>query len=162
MPWFEDVGLGTRRQLGDFLFTEAEIIRFATKFDPQYFHIDPVAALDGPYGGLIASGWHTVSIWMKLMVASWGERSAPADASERQPSGGPSPGFLDLRWPTPVRPGDRIVYSTEMVEKIDLKSRPGWGLVRSRNEGVNQRGELVLRFTGQALIERRSPYQPPI
>jgi acyl dehydratase len=162
MPWFEDIVIGTRRELGSFVFTEAEIIRFATKYDPQYFHIDPVAALQSPYGGLIASGWHTSAVWMKLMVASWRAQPPPTDPAVRQPASGPSPGFLDMKWSNPVRVGDSIAYASTTTEKIDLKSRPGWGLIRSLNEGVNQRGELVLSFIGQGLIERRNPYQPPI
>jgi len=155
MPWFEDLVIGSRQELGSHLFTEAEIIRFATKFDPQYFHIDPAAAATSPYGGLIASGWHTASTWMKLMVATLRARADQADEQGRRPAAGPSPGFLDLKWPNPVRPGDTIAYSTTLTEKVALRSRPQWGLIRSRNEGVNQRGELVLSFTGQALIQRR-------
>jgi acyl dehydratase len=160
MPWFEDIVIGARRELGSFVFTEAEIIRFATKYDPQYFHIDPAAARDSPYGGLIASGWHTSAVWMKLMVASWRAQPVPADPAARSAGSGPSPGFLDLKWPHPVRAGDSIAYSSTTIEKLDLKSRPKWGLIRSRNEGVNERGELVLSFIGQGLIERRDPYNP--
>ena len=155
MPWFEDLVIGTRQELGSHSFTEAEIIRFATKFDPQYFHIDPAAAAESPYGGLIASGWHTASTWMKLMVALIQARTDQLDEQGRKPAAGPSPGFLELKWPNPVRPGDTVSYSTTLIEKIELRSRPQWGLIRSRNEGVNQRGELVLSFVGQALVQRR-------
>ena len=155
MPWFEDLVIGTRQELGSHSFTEAEIIRFATKFDPQYFHIDPAAAAKSPYGGLIASGWHTASTWMKLMVALIQARTDQLDEQGRKPAAGPSPGFLELKWPNPVRPGDTVSYSTTLIEKIELRSRPQWGLIRSRNEGVNQRGELVLSFVGQALVQRR-------
>ena len=155
MPWFEDLVIGARQELGSHAFTEAEIIRFATKFDPQYFHVDPAAAAESPYGGLIASGWHTASTWMKLMVALIRARTDEPDEQGRKPAGGPSPGFLDLKWPNPVRPGDTIAYSTTLIEKVELRSRPQWGLIRSRNEGVNQRGEMVLSFIGQALVQRR-------
>jgi acyl dehydratase len=155
MPWFEDLEIGTHRELGSYDFTEAEIIAFARKFDPQYFHVDPVRAAAGPFGGLIASGWHTVAIWMKLMVRAMQSRAGTDPAGGRLPATGPSPGFLELKWPHPVRPGDTIRYDTTMIAKIDLKSRPNWGLLRSRNEGVNQRGDLVLSFIGQALIERK-------
>ncbi len=155
MPWFEDLAIGARQEMGSHSFTEAEIIRFATKFDPQYFHIDPAAAAESPYGGLIASGWHTASTWMKLMVAVIQARTDQPDEQGRRPAAGPSPGFLDLKWPNPVRPGDTIAYSTTLIEKVELRSRPQWGLIRSRNEGVNQRGELVLSFIGQALVQRR-------
>jgi acyl dehydratase len=155
MPWFEDLIIGTRQELGSHIFTEEEIIRFATKFDPQYFHVDPVAAAASPYGGLIASGWHTASTWMRLMVVTIRARTDQPDALGRKPEAGPSPGFLDLKWPNPVRPGDTIAYSTTLLEKVELRTRPKWGLIRSRNEGVNQRGEMVLGFIGQALVQRR-------
>lgn len=157
MPWFEDIEIGTRTELGAYTFSEEEIIRFATKYDPQPFHVDPVAAKAGPFGGLIASGWHTTATWMKLMVPAMRGRVEKPDEDGRTPAAGPSPGFLDMKWPTPVRPGDTISYSTTVVEKLDMRSRPGWGILRSRNEGVNQKGELVLSFIGQALIERKTP-----
>jgi len=155
MPWFEDMAIGTRQELGSHCFTEAEIIGFAGKFDPQYFHVDPAAAAESPYGGLIASGWHTAATWMKLIVATMRARPEPASETGRRPAAGPSPGFLDMKWPHPVRPGDTISYSTELIEKQELRTRPNWGLIRSRNEGINQRGELVMSFIGQALVERR-------
>jgi acyl dehydratase len=155
MRWFEDLEIGRRRDLGSHCFTEAEIIAFARQYDPQFIHVDAEAAAAGPYGGLIASGWHTAAVWMKLMVTSL-RAEAEADTTQgRRPAPGPSPGFLDLTWPNPVRPGDTIRYSATLIEKVDLKSKPNWGLVRSRCEGTNQRGETVLSFTGQALVERR-------
>ncbi|HMM14561.1 MAG TPA: MaoC family dehydratase [Parvibaculum sp.] len=157
MPWFEDVEIGTRTELGSYTFSEEEIVRFATKYDPQPFHIDPETAKAGPFGGLVASGWHTAATWMKLMVRTrMGERAAAREEASSEPAAGPSPGFLDLKWPTPVRPGDTISYSTTVIEKIELRSRPNWGIIRSRNEGVNQNGELVLSFTGQGLVQRRT------
>lgn len=154
MLWFEDYEIGQNHDLGSYCFTETEIIRFARKFDPQYFHVDPAAAATGPFGGLIASGWHTVAIWMKLLVASRLAHAQTADG--RGPAGGPSPGFLDLKWPNPVRPGDNIRFTTTVTETLVLPHRPNFGLIRSRNEGVNQRGEPVLSFIGQAMAERRS------
>lgn len=162
MPWFEDIELGARRELGSFAFTEDNIVAFARAYDPQPFHVDPEAAKRSPYGGLIASGWHIAAIWMKLMMASRAgepETSEPAPDGRPAPSGGPSPGFLDLKWLKPVRPGDTISFSSTTVEKVDLKSRPAMGIMRSRNEGVNQNGELVFSFIGQGLIERREPFQ---
>jgi acyl dehydratase len=157
MPWFEDLPLEIAEDLGDYRFTEAEIIGFARQFDPQFFHVDPEAAKAGPFGGLVASGWHTVAIWMKLRVARIQEVVAARDLIAAGPPSGPSPGFVDLVWPAPVRPGDTIRYSAVLTEKIELKSRPSWGLIKSRNEGVNQHGQLVLRFTGHALLQRRTP-----
>ncbi|MEA2755917.1 MAG: hypothetical protein QOJ54_2206 [Aliidongia sp.] len=153
MRWFEDIEIGMYWDLGSYCFTEAEILRFARKFDPQYFHVDPERATAGPYGGLIASGWHTVAIWMKRMVASRPVANEAPDG--RRPAAGPSPGFLDLKWPNPVRPGDTIHFSTTVTEKLELPHRPNFGLIRSRNEGVNQRGEPVLSFIGQGMVERR-------
>ncbi|MEQ8267282.1 MAG: MaoC family dehydratase [Parvibaculum sp.] len=158
MPWFEDIEIGTRMELGTYSFTEEEIVAFARKYDPQYFHTDPEAAKAGPFGGLTASGWHTTATWMKMMIRARAGREEPADADGRQPpAGGPSPGFLDLKWPVPVRPGDRISYSSTVSEKLDMRSRPDWGIVRSHNVGVNQNGETVLTFTGQGLVQRRNP-----
>ncbi|ABS63867.1 MaoC domain protein dehydratase [Parvibaculum lavamentivorans DS-1] len=158
MPWFEDIEVGTRTELGTYTFTEEEIVAFARKYDPQVFHTDPEAAKAGPFGGLVASGWHTTATWMKMMIRARTGREEPADADGRKPpAGGPSPGFLDLKWPTPVRPGDRISYSSTVSEKLDMRSRPDWGIVRSHNVGVNQNGETVLTFTGQGLVQRRNP-----
>lgn len=158
MPWFEDIEIGARMELGTYTFTEDEIVAFATKYDPQYFHTDAEAAKAGPFGGLTASGWHTTATWMKMMIRARAGRDEPADADGRQPpAGGPSPGFLDLKWPVPVRPGDRISYSSTVSEKLDMRSRPEWGIVRSHNVGVNQNGETVLTFTGQGLVQRRNP-----
>ena len=158
MPWFEDIEIGSRLELGSHTFTAEEIVAFAKKYDPQYFHTDPEAAKDGPFGTLTASGWHTSATWMKLMIAARQGRDEPLDADGgKPPAGGPSPGFLDMKWPTPVRAGDTISYSSEVIEKLDMRTRPGWGIVRSRNTGVNQNGETVLSFIGQGLIQRRHP-----
>ena len=151
--WFEDFVIGSRMELGSYTFEADDIIRFATKYDPQPFHIDPEAAESGPFGGLVASGWHTASVWMKLMI---GYRSnEPRDPDDDSPSGGPSPGILDLRWPLPVRVGDTVTYRAECVEKVELRSRPDWGIIRHRNEGFNQRGEMVFHFIGQGLMPRK-------
>src|SRR5690554_7858541 len=91
MPWFEDIKIGSRMELGSHTFTENEIIAFAAKYDPQYFHIDPEAAKKGPFGTLTASGWHTSATWMKLMIAARRANAEPPDADGRQPpAGGPS------------------------------------------------------------------------
>ncbi len=156
--WFEDFRIGARMDLGSYTFTEEEIIRFAKKYDPQPFHIDPEAAKAGPFGGLVASGWHTGATWMKLMIRL--RQTTPRPKGDDSPQGGPSPGFFDMRWPNPVRPGDTVTYSAECVERVTLKSRPGWGIVRHRNEGFNQKGEMVFHFIGQGLMPRRAPGEP--
>lgn len=150
--YFEDVELGVTRQLGSYTFTEEDMIRFSLKYDPQPFHIDPVAAKDSFYGGIIASGWHVAAVWMKLVIAE-GQRRA--EAGETRKGGGVSPGFRDLRWIKPTRPGMTLHYDTTTHEKIELKSRPELGLIRTLNLAVDDAGETVMSFTGQGFWARR-------
>ena len=155
--YFEDIHLGEQADLGCHEFTSEEIIRFARAYDPQPFHIDETQAAQSHFDGLIASGWHTASIWMKLMIAYQKQlartRGLP-EAGER-PQFGPSPGFKDMKWMAPVRAGDTIRYTSRVTEKIDLKSKPSWGLLVSRNEGFNQYNDLVFSFLGQVFVARR-------
>ncbi|HAH11179.1 MAG TPA: dehydratase [Alphaproteobacteria bacterium] len=154
--WLEDIELGVRTELGQWTFTREDIITFARAYDPQTFHVDEEAAAASPYGGLIASGWHTAAIWMKLMVRYRQAQFAAAGLDERQQrGGGVSPGFLDLRWLQPVRPGDTVSYATETKDKVLLKSRTDLGLIRSLNTGHNQHGDLVISFVGQGLFPRK-------
>ncbi len=152
MIYFEDVPLGNREELGDFTFTEENIIEFAEQWDPQSFHTDPVAAKNSLFGELVASGWQVCAIWMKLMV---GTRLNKMREDGVQMSGGVSPGFKDLKWLAPVRPGDVLSFSATSMEKVDLKSRPEFGILRSHNEAVNQDGVVVMSFTGQAYMGRK-------
>jgi acyl dehydratase len=149
--YWEDVVVGTRRDLGSYTFTEEEIIRFGRKYDPQSFHIDPEAAKHSMFGGLIASGWHTAAIWMKLAIAER-ERSRGTSPLLRA---GVSPGFEDMKWLNPVRPGMTIRFSSEITGKKELASRPELGLVLSRNKGHDEDGDLVFRFTGKGFVQRR-------
>jgi acyl dehydratase len=151
--WFEDVAIGTKRDLGTYTFTEEEIIAFARKYDPQPFHIDPEAAKHSMFGGLIASGWHTAAIWMKLAIAERERAKASGNPLMRS---GVSPGFEDMRWLRPVRPGDTLHYTSETIEKVALRSRPELGLVKTRNEARDQMGELVFSFVGKGFV-RRNP-----
>jgi acyl dehydratase len=155
--YFEDVVLNVKTELGSWTFTEDDIIRFARAFDPQTFHIDPVAAAASPYGGIIASGWHTASIWMKLVIAHRERILAQYPDLKARPgqAAGVSPGFLDLRWLKPVRPGDTLTYATTPIERVDLKSRPELGLIRALNTAHNEAGELVMSFKGQGFYPRR-------
>lgn len=155
--FFEDVVLNVKTGLGSWTFTEADIVEFARAYDPQPFHVDPVAAKSSPYGGLIASGWHTAAIWMKLAIAhrtrmltQFPELTGRADRAA-----GVSPGFLELRWLKPVRPGDTLHYATMPIERVDLKSRPELGLIRAHNTAHNEAGELVMSFKGQGFYPRR-------
>jgi len=146
---WEDIEIGSRFELGSYTFTEEEIIRFGRKYDPQPFHINPQAASRSFYGGLIASGWHTVAIFMKLAVASHASRGASEARS------GVSPGFEDLRWLRPVRPGMTLIYSSEVIEKRALASRPEWGLVLTRVEARDADGTLVMSFIGKGFVGRK-------
>lgn len=149
--WFEDIEIGAKRDLGSYTFTEAEMIAFAKKYDPQPIHIDPQAAKKTLYGGLIASGWHTAAVWMKLAV---GSRMMEA-GDKKLNRAGVSPGFEDMRWVKPVRPGDTLHFSTEVVGKVDLKSRPTLGLVKSLNEARDAKGELYMSFIGKGFVMKK-------
>lgn len=146
-----ELALGEVVQLGGFPFTAADIMAFANAFDPQRFHIDEAAARASLFGGLCASGWHTAAIWMRLMVEH--RRRIEAAMGEAAPKLGPSPGFRNLQWLKPVFAGDVISYTTSVAEKRQSASRPGWGIASHRNEGRNQRGELVFAFNGSVFWE---------
>lgn len=152
--FFEEVAIGERLEIGSFEFTAEEIVAFARPFDPQLFHIDAEAATRSAFGALCASGWHTASVWMMLMVAEW-RRAEALRAGRPGPRKGVSPGFGNLRWLRPVYAGDVIRYSSTVAHKRASGSRPGWGLVFHRNLGVNQRGEEVFSFDGCAFLERK-------
>lgn len=133
-------------------FTAESIIRFATKFDPQPFHMDEEAAKAYVFGALCASGWQTCAEWMRCFVDYWVAESARmVQEGVVPPKVGPSPGFKDLQWLKPVYAGDTITYTVTMLESRPLASRPGWILNHSRNEGINQSGEPVMRFTASLL-----------
>ena len=151
--WLEDIPLGNKIVLGSYSFTEENILAFARDYDPQGFHIDKDAATSSPYGGIIASGWHTAAVWMKLMIAHrYAQLAAGEEATQDNYV---SPGVRDLRWLKPVRPGTTLTYTTEPVNKVDWPSRPALGLLQSRNEARDAAGELFYSFTSQVLIARR-------
>jgi acyl dehydratase len=149
MIFFDDIEVGNRRELGSYTFTADEIKRFARQFDPQPFHLDEEAAKQSHFGGLVASGWHTASVFMKLQSRMINQIGAEVSKA------GPSPGYRNLRWPKPVFAGDTLTYSTEVVRKRELASRPQWGIVFSHITAVNQRGELVYEFEGSVMFARR-------
>jgi len=150
--WFEDFEIGRRLELGTYTFTEDEIVRFARAYDPQPFHVDKEAAKNSLFGGLVASGWHTVAVWMKLMIAYRQVHMGPEGDSGPT---GVSPGFRDLKWLKPVRPGTVLSYSSEVIAKIDLKSRPEIGLIENLNEARDETGALVMSFVGKGFIARK-------
>jgi acyl dehydratase len=137
LRYFEDYALGSMYECGTFDIDQARIIAFAKEFDPQPFHVDPAAAAAGPFGGLIASGWHTAALTMRLLV----ENYLSAEAS----LGGA--GADEIRWPYPVRPGDTLRVRATVVESRKSLSRPDRGIVKTLAETVNQDGRTVMRCT---------------
>ena len=160
--FFEDRQIGEISDFGRHTFNRDEIIAFARQFDPQPFHLDDVAARQSLFGALCASGWHTAAIFIREVVTHRlaGSAATPSPG-ERQPAYGPSPGFRDLRWPRPVYVGDTIEFRARLAEKIDLKSRPGRGILASEVKARNQRGEIVFALISQILADRREPYRQP-
>jgi acyl dehydratase len=151
--YFEDVPLGDKITIGSYTFTEENIIAFARKYDPQPFHIDAEAAARSPYGGLIASGWHTAVVWMKLMIAC--RRARVAAGEEHSQTNYVSPGVRDLRWLKPVRPGMTLTYTNQTTGKLDWPSLPQFGLLEGYNEARIDDGTLVYSFVNRVLIARR-------
>lgn len=142
--WFEDIAIDEAFPLGSHLFAEDEIIRFGKLYDPQYFHVDPEAARHSHFGGLIASGWHTVAVGHRKMVdALFAEEERLRGIGQEPGVSGPSPGVNTMEFKAPVRPGDRVTYVLTVTGKRPSNSIPGWGLLFNTLEGHNQRGELV-------------------
>jgi acyl dehydratase len=143
--YFEDFAVGQTFAAGPAEMTEADIVRFAAEFDPQPFHTDPAAAADAFFGGLAASGWHTAALTMRLLVQSG-----------LAPVGGLIGAAVeDMRWPHPVRPGDRLRVETEVREVRPARTNPARGLVRLRTVTFNQDGTPVQVQTSTIVVPRR-------
>ena len=156
MRFYEDIVIGDKREIGSHTFTAPDIKAFAARFDPQPFHMDEEAAARSHYGRLVASGWHTAAVHMRLVVLHHRRLDAEAAArGEKSARIGPSPGFKNLKWIKPVYVGDTITYAGEFIEKRVSGSLPGLGIIRGRNYGTNQHGELVFEFESAAFVERR-------
>lgn len=151
MLYWEDLKDGGTVEMGSHTFTEQEIIDFARQFDPQPFHVDPEAAKKSFFKGLIASGWHTCAIAMRLMVDKYVNSSASLG----------SPGLDNIRWLAPVRAGDTITYQRVTTAARVSESKPDIGLVQSRWEARNQRGETVMTMEGWGMFRRRPPGKAP-
>jgi acyl dehydratase len=144
--WYEDIVLNETFALGTHTFTEAEIVRFGTLYDPQYFHVDPDAAKHSHFGGLVASGWHTVTVGHRKMVdALFVEEDRLRGLGKEPGVSGPSPGVNKMEFTAPVRPGDTVTYVIAVTGKRASNSIPGWGLLFNTISGTNQRGEMVYR-----------------
>jgi acyl dehydratase len=138
MRYFEVFQVGERIELGSRTVTEEEIIAFARQYDPQLFHISPEQSKQSFYGGLIASGWHTVSLLMRLMV----------DAMINDTISFGSPGVDEVRWLKPVRPNDTLRACLTIVETVPSKSKADLGILKSQSDVFKQFGELVFLQRG--------------
>jgi acyl dehydratase len=144
--YFEDYIPGRTVDCGSVSVSEAEIIAFGKEYDPQRFHVDPVAAAEGPFGGLIASGWHTTSMMMRLLVDNFLSTETSLGAA----------GVDEVRWPKPVRPGDTLHVRATVLEARRSNSKPDRGIVRSLAEVTNQHGETVMRVTAINFVRARN------
>jgi acyl dehydratase len=143
--YFEDYEEGAVYEYGYAVVDEGELLAFARRFDPQPIHVDAKFATDGPFGGLIASGWHTGGIFMRLFADHFLSRVASLA----------SPGIDELRWPAPVRPGDSLRLRTTITQTRPSRSKPDRGLVFTRGELLNQDDQAVLSLTAMNLLRRR-------
>jgi acyl dehydratase len=145
MRHLEDLSVGERFVTKTVLVTEDDIRTFACQFDPQPMHVDAERAIHGPLGGLAASGWHTISIVMRLIV--------DADPLDGAPWLGL--GVDQIRWPNPVRPGDSIGGELEIVSITPSRSKPSHGIVRINTMARNQKGDVVLTMFPNLWVSRR-------
>ena len=143
--YFEDFVVGSKRELGSRTVTEEEIVGFAKQYDPQPFHVDKEAASKSIYGGLIASGWMTCSIMMRMLVDNMTSKAASMG----------SPGVDEIRWLKPVYAGDTLTVSLSVLDARPSASKPDRGVVMTQWEAVNQRGELVCTVKGMGMYGRR-------
>jgi acyl dehydratase len=143
--YFEDLKAGERFKSGTYSVSEEQIISFAREFDPQPFHLDTAAARKTMFESLIASGWHTAAITMRLFVQTLNFAEGAIGL-----------GVDELRWPNAVRPSDVLQVETEIVDLRVSRSKPTHGVVGLRNVTTNQRGEIVQTMMASALVSRRS------
>lgn len=143
--YLEDFEVGQRFKTHAMSLDEPAIMDFARQFDPQPIHTDREAAAEGPYGGIIASGFHTVGVIFRLWI----------DLGLMLKSSLGGPGIEDLKWIAPVRPEDTLHAEVEVTEVRPSKSKPDRGIVRFQMEGFNQRNEMVISFVGITFIKRK-------
>lgn len=143
---FEDYVVGATYDCGSVSLTEAEVIAFAKLYDPQAMHVDPLLAKAGPFDGIIASGWQTMGLTMRQLVAHYLPFNGLA-----------APGVDEVRWPRAVRPGDTLSVRVTVTEARRSRSKPDRGLVHSLVETVNQDGEVVMSFRPMNLVRTRNP-----
>jgi acyl dehydratase len=146
LRYFEDFRVGEVLALGSRQVSEAEIVAFARQFDPQPFHTDPERARASIYGGLIASGWHTASLFMRLLVDGFVATMAESMGS---------PGIDKIEWLKPVRPGDTLTGRFTILDLVPSKSRPDRGTIKALGEMLNQKGETVMTIRSIGFFGRR-------
>ena len=143
--YFDDLKVGDRFKSESLGVTEKQVIEFAHKFDPQMFHLTRKRAERTIFKGLIASGWHTAAMTMRLFVQTLNFAEGAIGL-----------GVDELRWPNAVRPGDTLKVETEILELRPSRSKPNYGIIRLRNVTTNQRGEIVQTMTANAMVPRRT------
>lgn len=148
MRFYEDITVGDVQHSDEYEITKAEIVDFGEKYDPQPFHTDEEAAADSVFGGLVASGWQTAAICMRLHVESNEDTATQAGL-----------GVDDLRWNRPLRPGDSLRLRTEIIDKQLSESNSSRGIVTTRHEGLNQDDDLVISYEATAMVRRRADEQ---
>ncbi len=148
MQFYEDLVVGSSDRFGAYPVTREEVIAFASKYDPQPFHLDDAAAAQTHFGRLSASGWHTCAMVMAMLV----ERHRKHDHQ-----GLGSPGVDDLRWLHPVYPGDTLSVEVELLEKRRSATKPDRGIFRSATRVFNQHGVVVMSMTSRAMVRTRDP-----
>ena len=148
MQFYEDIEIGRERAFGQYQVTREEVMEFASKYDPQSFHLDDEAAAQTHFGRLSASGWHTCAMTMAMMVENM---------KQEKSAGLGSPGIDGLRWKKPVFPGDTLRCETEVIEKRRSQSRPEMGIFKTRIRTLNQHDEVVLEMQSNGLIRTRDP-----
>ena len=151
MLHYEDIEIGSEQKFGRYEVTADEVRDFATKYDPQPFHLDEKAAAATHFGRISASGWHTCAMTMRMLVENM---------SVVEQAGLGSPGVDELKWKRPVYPGDVLRCETEIIEKRRSRSKPEMGLFKSRIRTFNQDDAMVLEMISNALIRVRDPSAP--
>jgi acyl dehydratase len=146
--YFEDLVLGAVFTAGPIILERDDLVAFATRYDPQPQHLDETQAATSVFGELVASGWQTAAITMRLLIDG---------ASPKMANGFVGAGIDQIAWPTPVRPGDALSASSEIVELRPSRSRPDRGLMKLRTTTTNQHGRTVQIITASIIVPRRAP-----
>lgn len=151
MQYFEDIAVGGKQSFGRYEVTREEVIEFASKYDPQPFHLSDEAAAQTHFGRLSASGWHTCAMTMAMLVEN---------LKKHRQAGLGSPGVDQLQWKRPVYPGDTLRCESEVIEKRRSRSRPEMGLFKSRLQVFNQDDAVVMEMVSNGLVQVRDPDAP--